>query len=263
MSRLEWRSLDDDELSRMRLYLEDLKCVHTSNSMSDADYEAKEEVISYNFRDDNDIRSIMCNKVIIGTNSNWFSCYPKHNCFNTEWDLYKFDINGDYVYTSDYSNDILRNCPFLYMKIFKINSREFFQPRRKYFYWITITGKSRIDVNDDNVKAMYTLFKEFYTNEKWVRYHNVIWNIESGKHPEKPNLHHHALIIFNTTNKNFKRDISSRFKKAFGSVDYDEHYFTSAFQMDIWNEKRLYLNNTDKSVEHQNYEDLKILEILE
>lgn len=265
--KLMWRRLNDEELSRMRIYLEDIKCVHASGAMSYEDYESKEEIIHYNFNKDNDCRSIMCKKPSIGPNRTWWSDYPEHESAELNgmfFSPYKFDINtGDYLYTCDYSEDILRNCPFLYMTIFNINDKKMFQPQRRYFYWITITGKTRIDVNDVTVKQMYTFFKEFYTNEKWQRYHKMIWNIETGKDPDKPNLHHHALIVFNTTSKNFKRDISNKFKKIFKSVDYNESYFTMVSQGDIYKDKKDYLLNDEKSVCHQNYKDLKVLEILE
>ena len=92
----------------------------------------------------------------------------------------------------------------------------------------------------------------------------VLYNIETGKYPDKPNLHCHCLIKFDSTNKNFDRDFIrcwSNFFKEEGH-DFKIKRFSKKCQ-NIYDDKKNYLNNQDKSILHQNYMDLEILEHLE
>lgn len=135
----------------------------------------------------------------------------------------------------------------------------------KYFYFFTATGKDRIDVNDENICKMYELNKKLFNNDNYKRFHKVCWNIETGKHEDRPNLHTHALIVFDSTNKNFKRDYSNSFKKVFKKegVDIDIKMFGFLGNQGIYQDKLEYLQNVKKSILHKNYKDLEILEYLE
>lgn len=134
--------------------------------------------------------------------------------------------------------------------------------KRKFFYFITITGKKKIKDNNSNIELMHNFGKNFFNNDSYKRYYRADWNIETGKHADDSNLHIHALIIFNSTNKNFKRDFCSAFKKIFRDYDYKESRFIMRLQ-DIYKDKYNYLHNVNKSILHQNYRDTGIIEHLE
>ena len=132
------------------------------------------------------------------------------------------------------------------------------------FYWVTITGKKRIEDNENTILKMKSFCEDVFSNESYRRYEKVTYNIETGKHENNPNLHVHALIIFEHSTKNFKRDCISRFNKYFKDygIDIDMKRFAIHLEK-IYNDKLNYLNNVDKSILHQNYRDLEILEVVE
>ena len=134
--------------------------------------------------------------------------------------------------------------------------------KRKFFYFMTMTGKKRIVDNPRNIKLMHNFGLNIFNNNIYKRFYKVDWNVETGKHIDKSNVHIHALIIFDTTNKNFKRDFCNSFKKIFGMYDYKEDRFVMKLT-DIYRDKYEYLHNKDKSVLHKNYRDTGILEHLE
>ncbi len=133
---------------------------------------------------------------------------------------------------------------------------------RKFFYWVTCTGKIRIDDSKINIEKMHKFGLNIFNNNSYTRYYKCYWNIETGKYKDKPNLHIHALIIFDSTNKNFKRDFVNAFKKIFNNYDYKENRFGTKLT-EIFQDKYEYLKNDNKSVLHQNYRDLDIFECVE
>ena len=145
-------------------------------------------------------------------------------------------------------------------------------PRQlKQFYWMTLTGKSRIPDTTENIELMLKFGKALFNNDNYKRFHKVYWNIETGKHKDNPNLHLHALICFDTTSKNFhskkeksRSDVKTLWNKYFKSygLDYGNdsyQYFKGKDIEKIYNDKLKYLKNEDKSILHKNYRDLEIL----
>ena len=135
MSKLVWRKLNSIELKRLRVFLADIKITHLSGcDMGDNDNDDIGEInyLSYDFRCDNDCRSLMNKETIIGNNRNWYSDYPQYVFSKYDYNPLKFDILGDYIYTYDYSDKILECCPFLYMKIFNIKDADFFKVDRDW-----------------------------------------------------------------------------------------------------------------------------------
>jgi len=175
----------------------------------------------------------------------------------------------------------LINVPYKYMDQFKKEYCEFYDIKYiqekplKCFYWLTLTGKDRIPDTQDNIDKMYEFGKTLFNNNKYKRFYKVIWNIETGKYKENPNLHLHALIIFEKSNKNFhttkmkgRSDVKSIWNKYFKSYGLDlgkDSYqiFRGKNIDEIYKDKKEYLTNKDKSILHQNYRDLEILEHVE
>jgi hypothetical protein len=149
-----------------------------------------------------------------------------------------------------------------YNEFYGTNHQPIKSKKRRFFYWITITGKKRIEVNDDSVFKMHQFGLNIFNNNSYKRYYKVHWNVETGKYIDKSNLHIHALIVFESNNKNFKRDFCNAFKKIFKDYDYNESRF-GMIQTEIFKDKLGYLKNENKSVLHKNYKDLKIYEHLE
>ena len=107
-----------------------------------------------------------------------------------------------------------------------------------------------------------------FNNEKFIRFKEIAYNIETGKHEENPNLHIHALIDFNKSNKNFDRDFKGVWMKEFKDYGIDfkkggKQLFKGKNVNDVWYDKLAYLRNDEKSILHQNYRDLEIFEHLE
>ena len=105
----------------------------------------------------------------------------------------------------------------------KFNDEEFYykwfnKPRptiRTNFYWYSITGDSRIPAIDSNINKMINIGRKLFNNDTWIRYKNVYWNVETGKDENNSNLHIHALIDFNKSNKSFDRDLTRIWKNEF------------------------------------------------
>lgn len=150
----------------------------------------------------------------------------------------------------------------IYNKYYNTNVEVIKKKHRKFFYWVTCTGKKRINDNSKNIELMHKFGLNIFNNNNYKRYYKVHWNVEVGKHKDKPNVHVHALVIFDSTNKNFKRDFCNAFKKIFNDYDYKESRFVMKLQ-DIYKDKYNYLNNINKSILHQNYRDTGIIEHLE
>lgn len=150
----------------------------------------------------------------------------------------------------------------IYNEFYNLNIKYTKPVFRKYFYFITVTGKDRIIDSDDNITKMLDYGRCQFNNDNWTRYHKVYWNIETGKYKDNPNLHIHALVVFDKSNKNFKRDFVNGFNKLFNNSDYKELKFPMK-ETEIFNDKYLYLKNDSKSVLHKNYRDLGIFERLE
>ncbi len=151
----------------------------------------------------------------------------------------------------------------LYCKFMKLNEKDFMNREIKFFYFLTATGKNKIIVNEENIGKMYKLNKNIFNNDNYKRFHKVYWNIETGKNEQDSNLHTHALIVFDKTNKNFERDYKNNFKKAFENIDLDIKKFGWRGNQDIYEDKLNYLKNVEKSILHKNYKDLEIFEYLE
>ena len=192
------------------------------------------------------------------------------NWYDNEWmNLTLFCINDfgkckylrEIIYDLDF--DEIEHHARLYCKFMKLNEKDFMNREIKFFYFLTATGKDKIKVNEENIGKMYKLNKNIFNNDHYKRFHKVYWNIETGKNINDSNLHTHALIIFDKTNKNFERDYKSNFKKAFGNIDLDIQKFGWRGNKEIYDDKYNYLKNIGKSILHKNYEDLEIFEYVE
>jgi len=175
------------------------------------------------------------------------------------------DRRNIYYLLCDKDSDSLINYTKEYIEYFNLCSKNFKEKKIKFFYFLTVTGKSRIIVNNDTILKMKNCLKTIFNNDSYKRYHKVIYNIETGKYMDRPNLHCHCVIIFDSTNKNFKRDFSRCWLKYFKTdgIDFKMDSFNYPSCREIYEDKCNYLNNLDKSIEHQNYTDLKILEHVE
>ncbi len=141
----------------------------------------------------------------------------------------------------------------------------------KRFYFLTLTGKDRIPDTPDNIENMLAFGKALFNNDNYIRFHKVLWNIETGKHQDKPNLHIHACIWFENTNKNFhslkpkgRSDVRNTWNNYFKSygLDYGKDsykLFSGKMVHTIYKDKCDYLKNVDKSIMHKNYRNLEIL----
>ena len=139
---------------------------------------------------------------------------------------------------------------------------------RDRFYFYTFTGIKRIKDTEENIEKLKDICKDIFNNEKWKRYTDVYYNIECGKHKDDSNLHIHALIDFENSNKNFERDFKTRWMKDFREYGLDfknggKQFYKGKNVQRIWDDKVSYLRNDDKSVLHQNYRDLSIFEHVE
>lgn len=134
---------------------------------------------------------------------------------------------------------------------------------RDNFYFYTFTGSEKIPDTDENIEKMKNICNNIFNNENWKRFRCVHYNIECGKHQDDSNLHIHALIDFEKTNKNFERDFTRCWTKEFKSFGLDfkkggKQHFKGKNVNHIWDDKLAYLRNDDKSILHQNYRDLGI-----
>lgn len=139
---------------------------------------------------------------------------------------------------------------------------------RDRFYFYTFTGVQRIEDNQENIDRLHNIAKDIFNNNSWKRYKDVCFNIECGKHVDNSNLHIHALIDFEKSNKNFERDFHNRWMKDFKGYGLDfkkggKQFYKGKNVNDIWYDKLSYLRNDDKSILHQNYRDLGIFEHVE
>lgn len=192
------------------------------------------------------------------------------NWFDDEWmnktvfcidDFGKCKLIRELMY--DLNFEELEHHARLYCQFIGGNEDDYKNREIKYFYSMTATGKNKLLVNESNIGCMYKVNKKVFNNDDWRRFFRVYWNMETGKNPDEPNLHTHALIIFDKTNKNFLRDYGNTFKKAFGSVDIDMKKFGWRGNNEIYEDKLNYLKNVGKSILHKNYKDLEIFEHLE
>ena len=115
---------------------------------------------------------------------------------------------------------------------------------------------------------MTDICKEIFNNDKWKRFTSVKWCIETGKHKENPNLHVHALIVFDKSNKNFERDYIRLWNKYFKNYGINfkgsgKQHFKGKDVVTIYKDKCDYFVNHKKSVLHENFIDLNILECVE
>lgn len=145
------------------------------------------------------------------------------------------------------------------------------EKKLKRFYFLTLTGKDRIPDTSDNIDKMTAFGKTLFSNENYKRFHNVKWNIETGKHKENPNLHIHAVIWFENSNKNFhslkpkgRSDVRNNWLQYFKQygLDYGKdsyQSFSGSKVKEIFDDKCDYLTNKDKCILHKNYRDLQIL----
>ena len=144
----------------------------------------------------------------------------------------------------------------------------------RMFYWLTLTGKDRIPDTPESVKLMTEFGNALFNNNNYKRFNTVHWNIETGKHQDKPNLHLHALIIFENTSKNFHslkpkgrsdvRTLWNNFFNQYGlDIGKDSYIFFKGKNIQqIYKDKLNYLRNEGKSILHKNYRDLEILHFL-
>ena len=162
---------------------------------------------------------------------------------------------------------ILTKCKFNHERFYY---KWFDRPRplkRTRFYWYSFTGKSRIPATRENIEKMKLIGYRIFNNDKWKRFNTVYWNIETGKHEDAPNLHIHALIDFEKSNKNFDRDMTAAWVVHFKSYGLDfakggkQMYKGNAVEK-IWEDKKNYLLNDEKGILHQNFKDLEFVEIV-
>ena len=144
----------------------------------------------------------------------------------------------------------------------------------KMFYWLTLTGKDRIPDTPDTLKSMLEFGNALFNNNNYKRFNKVYWNIETGKHQDRPNLHLHALIVFENTSKNFHslkpkgrsdvRTLWNNYFKQYGlDIGKDSYVFFKGKNIQqIYDDKLSYLQNNEKSILHKNYRDLEILNFL-
>ena len=156
------------------------------------------------------------------------------------------------------------NNPKLFNVWFNIKEKK----KHERFYFYTFTGNKRIPDTSDNIDKMRHICTTIFNNEKFIRFKEIAYNIETGKHEENPNLHIHALIDFNKSNKNFDRDFKGVWMKEFKDYGIDfkkggKQLFKGKNVNDVWYDKLAYLRNDEKSILHQNYRDLEIFEHLE
>lgn len=145
------------------------------------------------------------------------------------------------------------------------------EKKLKRFYFLTLTGKDRIPDTPENIEAMKSFGLTLFNNERYKRFHKVKWNIETGKKRDNPNLHIHACIWFENSNKNFhslkpkgRSDVRNTWMKYFNKygLDYGKdsyQSFSGSMVKTIYEDKMNYLSNVDKSILHKNYRDLEIL----
>ena len=142
---------------------------------------------------------------------------------------------------------------------YNLKCADYLHKQIKNFYFLTITGDKRIPENPDNISKMLEFGDCIFSNDNYKRYERVVWNIETGKHEDNPNLHLHAVIVFTQSTKNFVRDCRTRWAKSFkkyGSNILNKSYTIKGPYLQ---DKLDYLNNKDKSILHMNYKDLGIL----
>lgn len=191
------------------------------------------------------------------------------------------DVNKKSGLRKCISDEPLISVPLKYISKFKKEYCEFYDIKYvqerplKRFYFLTLTGKDRIPDTQDNIDKMYEYGKTLFNNNNYKRFYKVVWNIETGKYKEKPNLHLHALIIFEKSNKNFHtlkmkgrsdvRSLWNRYFKSYGlDLGKDSYELWQGKDVeDQWKNRYDYLHNKDKSILHKNYRDLEILEHVE
>lgn len=136
------------------------------------------------------------------------------------------------------------------------------------FYFYTFTGDNRIPCSEININNMKKICKDIFNNDNWKRFTYVDWCIETGKHMDNQNLHVHALIVFDKSNKNFERDFIRLWNKYFKNYGINfkgsgKQHFKGKGVATIYKDKLDYFTNHKKSVLHENYMNLNILEHVE
>jgi len=71
-----------------------------------------------------------------------------------------------------------------------------------FFY--TFVPEERLPLDPETLNKMAAFCGEVFENTDYIR--ESWWVVESGKHPERPNPHIHAVIRFNGKPKNWQRD---------------------------------------------------------
>lgn len=183
----------------------------------------------------------------------------------------KFEPSSDIPLVNKLSNYPYKYCIHWNQQVELFYYKWFDKPKPievKSFYFYTFTGDKKIPFCEKNVNDMKYIGNSIFSNESWKRYKCVDWCIESGKHSDEPNLHLHALIVFDKTNKNFERDFVRLWNNKFKNYGINfkgkgKQHFKGKDVVNIYKDKCDYFINHKKSVLHENFVDIDILEHIE
>lgn len=136
----------------------------------------------------------------------------------------------------------------------------------------TIAPKKRLPYSGENISKIHDFAREIFISRA-EKYFNEVWFVvESGKHQDNPNLHIHALVEFNKSDKGvsgskfFMRDLVACWKRHFSDPEYRIDYDTGGNKgihrkacntLDIQKESLEYMTNENKGT-HENFTDLGI-----
>lgn len=125
--------------------------------------------------------------------------------------------------------------------------------------------KHRIGVSEGEVKKLQEFLKKFVNEKYFFKY---AWCIESGKHPDKPNLHFHLLGHYNDNGiKNFRgRVLKDAWNKFYpdNPLEWNQGKRCGIHRVDcncpkLISDKLKYFHNESKG-SHENFLDLDIYE---
>lgn len=144
--------------------------------------------------------------------------------------------------------------------IIQILEREYPTEKLKGMIFYTLVPKDRLDLGEMNL----FLAKEFIRDLDKSKLKEFYWVWESGKYPDKPNLHLHLLCKFNGKSDNFARTLRIQWSKTFKGSTIDWRTgrgrgldFKLCNTLRIQKDKVEYMENDLKGT-HENFTNLHL-----
>lgn len=196
------------------------------------------------------------NRTIMGRWDNFMGTEDELNFLNEIIHPYLCDLKDLYgLKLSKHLDTIDIKDPLIVSHLLRIYPRQ----KIKGYVFYTLVPEERLDLSDHNL----FMCDIFIQNLDTTGVDEMYWVWESGKYPDKPNLHLHLLVKFTKKSNNFARTLKIEWSKTFkgSSIDWRNKKgkgldFKLCNTLKIQSDKIDYMENTMKGT-HENFTDLK------